>query len=135
VFWYFSSLLLIISIRKLLASIDNASANGWRLYHLGGTCYTTQWSNLTFYRLLGCTIGSSSTRDDACRLMVVEFSPTIVCFFPLLFSLLTDKVNIYPLCFLFFNFSPHSFNFLFHSYSIYSFSSHSLNFLFHFYSF
>jgi hypothetical protein len=40
------------------------------------------------------------------------------CFF-FLFSLLTIKVHNYPLCLLFFNFSPHSLNFLFRPYFFY----------------
>jgi len=55
----------------------------------------------------------------ACRLMVVVLPPVVVCFFSLFFSLLTNKVYIYSLYFLFFNFSPHYFNFLFCSYSFY----------------
>jgi len=40
-------------------------------------------------------------------------------FFPLFFSLLTYKVHLYPPCFLFFNFNPRSFNFIFRYYSFY----------------
>ena len=39
--------------------------------------------------------------------------------FFLLFSLPTGNVHNYPLCFLLFNFSPYSINFLFRSFSIY----------------
>jgi len=40
-------------------------------------------------------------------------------FFPLFFSLLPDEVNNCPIYFLFFSFNPHSFDFLFRSYSFY----------------
>jgi len=76
-------------------------------------------------------------------------------FFRQLFSLLIGNIYCCPLCFLLFNFGPHSFNFLFiyfsfievfsfqfsHSITIFhmffflNFSPHSFNFLFCFYSF
>jgi len=80
--------------------------------------------------------------------------PPMIDFLLFLSSLLTIKVHNYPICLLFFNFSPHSLNFLFHPYSFYRsfffnfflqlqflicfffhFSPHSFNFLFYFYFF
>jgi hypothetical protein len=52
---------------------------------------------------------------------VFELPLVIHCFcFFFIFSLLTAKVYNCPLCLLFFNFSPHSLNFLFCPYSFYT---------------
>jgi hypothetical protein len=136
-----------------LAHVDNTPTRGWRPRHSGDTCDATWWPNLGFCWIPWCAVMFSSTLGGACQRMMVGFSPAIICFFPLLFSLPRDKVHLYSLCFLFFNFSPHSFNFLFCFYSFYRcffvlqfnhsitlshmfyFSPHSFNFLFHFYSF
>ena len=103
--------------------------------------HTRMWKLL--HHLSRCVVVSSSIWSGVWRLTVVGWSPMIVRFFPLLFSLLTGNAHHCPFCFLLFNSSPHSINFLSRSFffykSFYSFEfsssiviSHMFDFLFWF---
>jgi len=65
-------------------------------------CDATRWPNLAFHHLPRCVTVSFSTRSGACLLMVLRLLSMIVCFPPLLFSLLTDKIIfiLFVFCFL-----------------------------------
>jgi hypothetical protein len=75
---------------------------GWRLHLSGDRCDATRWPNLTFHHLPRCVTVSFYARSGACLLIVVGLSSMIVCFFPFLFSLLTDKIIfiLFVFCFL-----------------------------------
>jgi len=120
VFWYFSCFVFTFLIKKLLASVEYAPTSEWCPRHSGEAYDTTRWSNLAICHLHECAVVFSSTWCGACRLMVVGLPlMTDYFYFSFLFSLLTAKVYNYHLCLLFFNFSPHSLNFLFRPYFFY----------------
>jgi hypothetical protein len=104
----------------LLASVEYAPTSEW-CPRLSGEAYdTTRWSNLAIRHLHECAVMFSSTWCGACSFMVVGLPlMTDYFYFSFLFSLLTVKVHNYHLCLLFFNFSPHSLNFLFRPYFFY----------------
>jgi len=92
VFWIFKS-------KKLLAHAQHAPVSGWHPRHSGGACDVTRRPNLTFQLLPACAIVFSSTWFGVWWCVVVGWSLVVVCFFFLLFSLLTGQVHHYPLCF------------------------------------
>jgi hypothetical protein len=81
-------------------------------------CDITRWPILIIHHLTRCATVFFSTWHGTCRCVVLELSPVIVCFLFFL-SFLKAKVHHCSFCCLILIFSPHSFNFLFHSYSFY----------------
>jgi len=94
--------------------------------HVGGVCVIQAMRvmlpnghNWAFRHILIYNIVSFSIWSGAWQLKVVGLSSIVVWFFFLLFSLPTGNVHNCPLCFLLFNFSLYSINFLFCSFSVY----------------
>jgi hypothetical protein len=74
---------------------------------------------LAFHHFSICVVVSFFIWSGSWQLTVVGLLPVVFRIFPLLFSLLTDNIHHCPFCFLLFNFSPHSINFLFRFFFIY----------------
>jgi hypothetical protein len=112
-------------MRKLLVYGQHTPMSEWHSRHSNGMCDVTRWPKLAFHCLPRCIIVSSSMWNSARKLTMVGFSPVIIWFFSLLFSLLTGNIQHCPLCFLHFNFKPYSLNllfcFFFHLYKFFSF--------------
>jgi len=84
-----------------------------------GTFDATRWPNLTFHYFFGCVIVSLPHGVAHGGVSWLDCRHWSFIFFPFIFSLLPDKVHDFLLCFCFFNFSPHSFDFLFDYYFFY----------------
>jgi len=74
---------------------------------------------LAFYHFSICVVVSFSIWSGSWQLTVVGLLLVVFRIFPLLFSLLTGNIHHCPFCFLLFNFSHHSNNFLFRFFFIY----------------
>lgn len=122
-------------IKKMLSECaKHTTMSRWCQCFLENELDATWWPNLTFYHLFICAIVSFSHK--VWRVKVYDGQIIIdgrlffflsflfafrydLLFFFILFPLLPNKMHDFPLCFWLFNFSPRSFDFLFHSYSCY----------------
>ena len=92
-----------LSFREAFLCLSFSSPeNGWRPRHHRGACDAFRWPNMDNRCLTGWAVVPSFTWCGACRQIIVRLPPVIdcLCFF-FLFSLLTTKVQNYPLCLLF----------------------------------
>jgi len=116
VFWYFSYWIFIFLFKKVVGACSLRANEKVALAPLiWATCmmsFSGQiWHFVVSLEVPRCSFSHGVTHDG--QIIAGGHFP------PLLFSLLQDEVNNCPICFLFFSFSPHSFDFLFRSYSFY----------------
>ena len=90
-----------------------------QMHHLDSVCNTTRWPKVALRCFFRCAIMSSSIWSGVWQFTITGLSSVEVWFFFLSFSFMISNIHYCPLYFLIFNSSPHSLNFLFHSFSIY----------------
>jgi hypothetical protein len=97
----------------LLKCARHVPTLGWCPHHLGGAC---NWPLADSIDMSLCPLLFGVARDS---LQWLDCHGGHLDFVPFFLSLMIGNIHHFSLCFLLFNFSPHSINFLFHSFSIY----------------
>jgi hypothetical protein len=64
VLWYFYVRKQLFYFKKVLAPRARALAGKCRLWYLDGACRPIRWANIPFFRVIGCTVVSSTIWDN-----------------------------------------------------------------------